>query len=487
MTESMNESMNELLNNFHLTFPALSIIITACLVIFADLFLLHKFKHSTFYIACFGLIISAGFCILFWNQPTQLLLKDQLISDDLSLLMNFFIALSVLLSFIYAKQYVAEHDMPQGEYYILGLFSTAGMMTLVCAHSLLTIYLGLELLSLPLYAMTAIHRTSADGSEASMKYFVMGSIASGMLLYGISLTYGATGALDLQAIATNIRADASAEHYLLAFALVFMIAGVGFKLAVVPFHMWAPDVYQGAPTPVALFISAAPKIAVIGMLLRLLGEGLVDLVQEWQNLILIMALLSTGFGNLLAMVQTNIKRLFAYSAISHMGYALFGILAATPEGFSAAIYYTIVYAFMSAAGFGLVTVLSRQGVEIENIADLRGLNRRNPWLALLMLITLFSMAGVPPTAGFFTKLLVLKALVNSQLLWVATLGLLFAVLGAFYYIRVIKVMYFDAPEVDTAISIPRGINFIFSLNGLSLLYFGLFPSALISVCMSVLS
>jgi NADH-quinone oxidoreductase subunit N len=358
---------------------------------------------------------------------------------------------------------------------------------LVSAHSLLTIYLGLELLSLPLYAMTAIRRTNSDASEAAMKYFVMGSIASGMLLYGISLLYGATGNLDLHDIAHSITLIGQQQHGLLSFAMVFIVAGVGFKLAAVPFHMWAPDVYSGAPTSVTLFISAAPKIAALGMMLRLLTLGLVDLAAQWQMLILVMALLSTGLGNLLAVAQTNIKRLFAYSAISHSGYALFGILAATTAGYSASVYYMLIYSITSAAAFGLIVLMSQHGLEVETIDDLKGLSKRNPWLAFMMMIILFSMAGVPPTVGFFAKLLVLKALVDVHMTWVAVLGLVFAVIGAFYYLRIIKVMYFDEASDLTPVRLPRLTTLIFSANGLALLYLGIFPGALIGACISAFS
>ena len=339
-------------------------------------------------------------------------------------------------------------------------------------------------MSLPLYAMTAIKRTDSDASEAAMKYFVMGAIASGMLLYGISLVYGATGKLDLLEIANTVAANWQQQNTLLAFALVFIMAGVGFKLAAVPFHMWAPDVYQGAPSSVTLFISTAPKIAALGMAFRLLTIGLVDVTVQWQQIILVMSLLSAGLGNLFAVVQTRIKRLFAYSAISHIGYALFGILAANAAGYSAALYYIVVYALMSAAAFGLIVLMSNKGMEIDSIDDLKGLNKRNPWLAFMMLIVMFSMAGVPPTVGFFTKLLVLKALVDVQLTWVAVLGLLFTVIGAYYYLRIVKIMYFDQPVHNEPVLLGRVSNLIYSINCLSLLYLGIFPGALIAVCIN---
>lgn len=473
--------MTGLLNNIHLALPEIIILVSTCVALLGDLFLRKYVPSIAFFCVCAGLVFASITTAVFIGQFNTVILNGLFISDDLGLVMKLFIYLTVFLSFFYSKHYLTERQMPSGDYYVLGLFSTLGMMVLVSAHSLLTLYLGLELLSLPLYAMTAIRRTNSDASEAAMKYFVMGSIASGMLLYGISLLYGATGCLDLQDIAKAVRVTGQENHGLLSFALVFIVAGVGFKLAAMPFHMWAPDVYTGSPSSVTLFISTAPKIAALGMMLRLFSVGLVDLAVQWQQLVLVMALLSTGLGNLLAIVQTNIKRLFAYSAISHIGYALFGILAATDAGFAASLYYVLVYALMSAAAFGLIVLLSHSGVEIESINDLKGLNKRNPWLALMMMIVLFSMAGVPPTVGFLTKLLVLKALVDVHMTWVAIIGLVFAVIGAFYYLRLIKVMYFDEPLESVRIKLPRLSTVIFSINSLSLLYLGLFPGALISL------
>lgn len=479
--------MTGLLENIHLALPEVIILVTGCVALLGDLFLRQYVKSIAFMCACTGLLLAAVVTFVFFGQFTSTILNGLFISDDAGQLMKFFIYLTVFLSFVYSRHYLDERQMPSGDYYVLGLFSTAGMMALVSAHSLLTIYLGLELLSLPLYAMTAIRRSDADASEAALKYFVMGAIASGMLLYGISLLYGATGNLDLHDIANAIALNGQQQSGLLSFALVFIVAGVGFKLAAMPFHMWAPDVYTGAPSSVTLFISAAPKIAALGMALRLFTLGLIDIASQWQQLILIMALLSAAAGNLLAIMQNNIKRMFAYSAISHAGYALFGILAATAAGFSAALYYVLVYSLMSAAAFGLLVLMSRAGLEVEQVDDLKGLNKRDPWLAFMMMIVMLSMAGVPPTVGFLTKLLVLKALVDVQMTWIAVLGLLFAVIGAFYYLRIIKVMYFDEALDNKPIKLPRVTMAIFSVNCLSLLYFGIFPSALVGVCVSAFS
>ncbi|KTC64556.1 NADH dehydrogenase I subunit N (plasmid) [Legionella adelaidensis] len=475
--------MTGLIENIHLALPEIIILVTACVALLAELFLRHRINSITFYCAAIGLILAGSVSFLYLNQFNVLLFNGLFISDDMGHLMKIFIYISVLLSFYYSRDYIEERQMATGDYYVLGLFSTLGMMVLVSAHSLLTIYLGLELLSLPLYAMAAIRRTNSDSTEAALKYFVMGAIASGLLLYGLSLVYGATGKLDLQAVATAINSTNSNKG-MLSFALVFVVAGIGFKMATIPFHMWAPDVYEGAPTSVTLLLSTAPKIAAVGMAFRLLTLGLVDVTAQWQQLLLVMALLSTAIGNLLAIVQTNLKRLFAYSAISHMGYALFGILAANAAGYGAALYYVLVYAVMTTCAFGLIVLMSKSGYEVEFIEDLRGLNKRSPWLAFLMMIVLFSMAGVPPTVGFFTKLLVLKALVDVQMTWVAVLGLFFAVIGAFYYIRIIKVMYFEEPVDNTAVNLTGPAKVIFSLNSLSLLLLGIFPGALIAACMN---
>lgn len=479
--------MNELLNNVHLALPEIIVLTTACIALIMDLFLGHRCKSIAFTCAAIGLILAGSTSFLYLGQFKTIIFNGLFISDDVAHLMKIFIVVSVLLSFIYSKHYIEERQMPHGDFYVLGLFSSLGMMALVSAHSFLTIFLGLELLSLPLYALTAIRRTNGDASEAAMKYFVMGAIASGMLLYGISLIYGATGKLDLSDVATVISTDWTQQQGLLSFALVFILAGVGFKLAAAPFHMWAPDVYQGAPSAVTLFLSTAPKIAAVGMALRILVISLPELASQWQQLILVMALLSAGLGNLLAVAQSNIKRLLAYSAISHMGYALFGILAATPNGYAASLYYVLVYAIMSAAAFGLIVLLSHSGVEIEAVDDLKGLNKRSPWIAFMMMLIMLSMAGIPPLVGFFTKLLVLKALVDVHMIWVAVLGLLFAVIGAFYYLRIIKVMYFDDTSDLSPIPISGITKLIFSVNCLSFLYFGLFPSALITACISAFS
>ena len=468
-------------NTVLLAMPEIIILMTACLALLTNLFFKQVFHSIALVIAAIGLSMAAYVSFSFIGQYAQLGFHGLFISDDLAHMLKLFIYLTVFLSFIYSKNYLDERKLPAGDFYVLGLFSTLGMMILVSSYSFLTVYLGVELLSLPLYAMTAIWRKHSNGSEAAMKYFVIGSVASALLLYGISLLYGATGSFDFNQIAAVI-ARIQDHSKLLSFALVFILAGVGFKLAAAPFHMWAPDVYDGAPTAVTLFLSAAPKIAALGMAIRILTFALHDMVGIWHDMVLIMAIGSIVVGNLLAIVQKNIKRLLAYSTVSHMGYALLGILAATSTGYAASLFYVVIYGLMSVGAFGLLVLMSRSGFELELVEDLNGLNKRSPWLAFMMMIILFSMAGVPPTVGFFAKLLVLKSLVDVHLTWVAVLGLIFAVVGSYYYLYIIKVMYFDEAKDKSPVFLPKTATALFSANALSLLYFGIMPSALVAAC-----
>jgi len=476
--------MISILDNIQIAWPELAILVTAVIALLADIFLKERCRHVTFAITCAGLIIAAVLAGFQLGGFKTLILNGHYIGDDAGNLMKIFIYISGVVSFIYGRQYLEERKIASGDYYILGLFSTLGMSILVSAHSLLTIYLGLELLSLPLYAMVAMYRSNGNAAEAAMKYFVMGAIASGMLLYGMSLLYGATGKLNLLEISEVITTTWSQNKHLLAFSLVFIVAGLSFKMAAVPFHMWAPDVYQGAPGAATVFVSAGPKIAALAMVFRLLTIALPELVVQWQQLLLVVSVASVIVGNLVAISQNNLKRMFAYSAISHSGYVLFGVLAATQEGYASALYYMLVYSLMSLAAFGLLVLLSRQGLEVENIEDLKGLNRKSPWLAFMMMLVMFSMAGVPPVVGFWAKLLVLKALVDANMITVAVVGLLFAVVGAFYYLRVVKTMYFDAPDNEMPIEIPLANKCVYSLNCLALLYWGLFPAVLITACIN---
>ncbi|MBT8428651.1 MAG: NADH-quinone oxidoreductase subunit NuoN, partial [Gammaproteobacteria bacterium] len=386
-----------------------------------------------------------------------------------------------LFGFVYAKDYLRGQGILRGEYYVLGLFAVLGMMVMISANSFLTVYLGLELLALCLYALVAFNRESKSGAEAAMKYFVLVALASGMLLYGISMVYGATGQLSFPEVAAVI-AGGKADQTVLVFGLVFIVLGVSFKFGAVPFHMWVPDVYQGAPTSVTLFLGSAPKIAAFALAIRLLVDGLGGLVAQWQDMLIILAVLSMALGNLVAIAQTNIKRMLAYSTISHVGFIFLGLLSGTEKGFSAAMFYAIVYALTAAGGFGVITMLCRKGFDAENIHDLKGLNDRSPWLAFMMMLILFSMAGVPPTVGFFAKLFVLEAVVSIDLVWLAAVAVFFSIIGAFYYIRAVKVMYFDRPVDDAPLVASMDARVMMSINGLAMLGFGLFPAALLGAC-----
>jgi NADH-quinone oxidoreductase subunit N len=339
-------------------------------------------------------------------------------------------------------------------------------------------------MTLSLYAMVALQRDSATATEAAMKYFVLGALASGMLLYGMSMLYGATGTLEITRLAEVIF-DGSGREAVLIFALVFVVAGIGFKLGAVPFHMWVPDVYHGAPTAVTVFIGSAPKLAAFAFIMRLVVQGLgaEPLLVEWQQMLVVMAVLSLAIGNITAIAQTNLKRMLAYSTISHMGFLLLGILSGDLNGYGSGMFYVVVYMIMNVGAFGMIMLLSRSGFEAENLEDFRGLNQRSPWYAFVMLLLMFSMAGVPPTVGFYAKLSVLQAVVNAGYVWLAVLAVMFALIGAFYYLRVVKLMYFDAP-VDTSPIKPRGdVHWVMSLNGLAMLAFGIMPGPLMALCL----
>jgi NADH-quinone oxidoreductase subunit N len=352
---------------------------------------------------------------------------------------------------------------------------------MISANDFLTMYLGLETLALCLYALVAFDRDSKMGSEAAMKYFVLGALGSGMLLYGISMLYGATGGLGFPAIAEVVSAE-GIENKVLVFGLVFVIIGIAFKFGAVPFHMWLPDVYQGAPTPVVLFLSSAPKVAAFAMAARILIDGLVGLHADWGDILLILSVLSMGIGNLVAIAQSNIKRMLAYSTISHVGFIFLGLLAGTQQGYAAAMFYAVVYALMAAGAFGVLVMISHKGFEAENLDDLKGLGDRDPWLAAMMALVMFSMAGVPPMVGFMAKLLVLQAVIDIGLVWLAVVAVAFSIIGAFYYLRVVKMIYFDKSEIAAAVDVTGSARFAVTVNGLAVLFLGMFPAALLSLC-----
>ena len=408
------------------------------------------------------------------------------VDDPLSDVLKLFLYLSVAVVLVYSRGYLRERGLYKGEFFVLALFALLGMMVMVSASHFLTLYLGLELLSLSLYAMVALQRDSRIATEAAMKYFVLGALASGMLLYGMSMVYGVTGSLSLGDMAIALQ-DGTDLRIPLIFGIVFIVAGLAFKLGAVPFHMWLPDVYHGAPTAMTLFIGSAPKIAAFAFTVRILGQGLESQVAEWRDMLVILAVLSMAVGNIAAIAQTNLKRMFAYSTISHMGFMLLGILAGSLNGYGSAMFYVLVYALMSLGGFGMILLLSRAGFEADKLDDFKGLNRRSPWLAFLMLLLMFSMAGVPPTVGFYAKLAVLQSVVEIGYVWLAVAAVLLSLIGAFYYLRIVKLMYFDTPHDTAPITSSPDTRIIMSINGLGILMLGIAPQPLMAVCMHAIS
>jgi len=470
--------------------PEFWVLVMACVIMLADLFvreerrgIIHMLAILTLIFA--GIITMRGDYLVNGIQSVTAF-GGHFIRDSMGDVLKLFSFVTLGLIFTYAKHYLRNFNMFRSDFYTLSLFALLGVMLLISANSLVMIYLGLELISLSVYALVAFNRESGRGSEAAMKYFVLGSMASGMLLYGMSMIYGATGSLALNDIAEAISRQGSSD-ILLIFGLVFVVVGIAFKFGIVPFHMWIPDVYEGAPVAVTLFISSLPKLAAFAMAFRLLHSGLGDLHIHWQGMLQIMALLSIVVGNLAAIMQTNIKRMLAYSTISHMGFVLLGLLPGTAFGYSASMYYVIVYALMSTAAFGMVIMLSEGGVEADRLEDFKGLNQRNPFYAAIMGIVMFSMAGVPPMVGFFAKWMVIKAAMEAGLFWLAIAAVVFAVVGAFYYLRVIKFMYFDEPENETSVVAPVDFRAALAVNGLMLIGLGVFSGALINICITSFS
>lgn len=477
--------MNFEIPNMMLAMPEIFILTMACVILVFDLFVSDSNRILTYGLAQLALVGAFFLTISEYSSTAVLTFNGSFIRDPMSDLLKSCIYLAAAVVFLYAKDYLRQNNMFKGEFYVLGLFGVLGMMIMVSAHSLLTIYLGLELLSLSLYAMVALKRDSMMASESAMKYFVLGAIASGMLLYGMSMIYGVTGTLDLAVISQQI--TQVQDQIILVFGLVFLLVGVAFKLGAVPFHMWVPDVYHGAPTAVTLYIASAPKIAAFAMLMRLLVDGLSGLHEQWQGILIILAVLSMGIGNIVAIAQSNIKRMFAYSAISHIGFLLLGVLTGTEAGFAASMFYVLAYVLMSMGGFGMVILLSREGFEAENLSDFKGLHARSPWYAAMMSILIFSMAGVPPFVGFWAKLAVLQEVVASGLVWLAVIAVIFSIIGAFYYLRVIKIMYFDESEDSSPLMCSVDMRAMITTNSILVLVIGIFPGSLLALCVSAIS
>ncbi|MEO1767521.1 NADH-quinone oxidoreductase subunit NuoN [Thiobacter aerophilum] len=460
--------------------PELVLLGMACTVLILDLFLADDLRWITFALALAALGGAALATVLTLDPVPTLAFANTFVDDRLADVLKLMLDGAVAAVLIYSRDYLRARGMDRGEFYVLVLFATLGMMIMISASHFLTLYLGLELLSLCLYALVGLKRDDRLASEAAMKYFVLGALASGLLLYGMSLLYGVTGSLELARVAAAL--PGMGADPVLVFGLVFVVAGLAFKLGVVPFHMWIPDVYQGAPTAITLFIGSAPKLAAFAFFMRLLVDGLQALAADWQPMLALMAVLSIALGNVTAIAQTNIKRMLAYSTISHMGFVLLGFLAGSEQGYSAAFFYVAAYVLMSLGGFAMILLLSREGFEAEALDHFKGLNQRSPWHAFLMLLLMFSMAGVPPTVGFYAKLSVLKAALDAGFLWLVVFAVLMSVAGAFYYLRVVKLMYFDAPSEPAAPGANPGMQVLLSANGLAVLALGLMPQPLMALC-----
>ncbi|MDY3331778.1 MAG: NADH-quinone oxidoreductase subunit NuoN [Pelistega sp.] len=481
--------------NFVLALPEIVLCILATGILLVEAFAKSKDSAVSYSLSLLSLVVVAAISLFQWNTGVVgTTFYGQFTADPLAHLLKVFSYLAVLATLIYSRQYLVERQMVKGgEYYALSLFALLGQMVMISATSMLTIYLGLELMSLALYALVAVRRDHLGSIESAMKYYVLGSLASGFMLYGISMVYGATGEISLSGVAAVLQSG-QFEQMALVLGVVFVVAGIAFKLGAVPFHMWIPDVYQGAPTAVTLTIASAPKLAAFAMTLRLLVEAMSAVAISWQPMLVILAVLSLAIGNLTAIMQTNFKRMLAYSTISHVGFVLLGLLSGVTDGklatgaYGASLFYMVTYVLTTVLAFGVVLILSRQGFESEEISDLAGLNKRHPLLAFAILILMFSLAGIPPLVGFYAKLVVLQAALAAGHVVLTIVAVLFSLIGAFYYLRVVKTMYFDepaanAPAVGTQLSFRSGV---LSVNGLLILLLGILPGGLLALCVQVI-
>lgn len=473
------------IKTFYPIAPEIFVLIMSCVTLMAGIFI-REVKHLPYYLVQLTLIITlllTWYCYYILDAKADVFLfGNQFVFDRLAFVLKLFIYIITFVVFIYSRDYNDDRSIPTCEYYVLGLISTLGMMILVSAHNFIPLFLGLELMSLPIYAMVALSRSKERCVEAAMKYFITGSIASGMLLYGMSLLFGASKSLDIAVISQFIVNHMGPPDLMLLFGLVFILAGFAFKLGASPFHMWVPDVYDGAPTSSTLFLSTAPKLAAFGLMIRLLVGAMPSLSMHWSQILIVVAVSSIVFGNIIAIVQSNIKRLLGYSSIAHMGYTLLGVLTTTPEGYSAALFYIITYAIMTLAAFGIIALMARSGFEANDVSDLAGLNDRNPWLAFLMMLVMFSLAGIPPLVGFIAKVGIIEALIQVHLVWLAVLAIIFAIIGSYYYIHVVKVMYFESAEHGDPVQCSSDVKVAISLNSLLVLILGVFPGPLYALC-----
>ena len=476
------------MDNLQIATPEIFLLTATCAVLVVGLFAQVK-SNTVYWLSQVSLIIALIMSFSQVGDEAITGMSGAYTVDSMSATLKSWLLVVAIGILLYSRDYVGDRKIQRSEYFVLCLFAISGMMIMVSATHMLTLYLGLELLALSQYAMVALHRDNSKAAEAAMKYFVLGALASGMLLYGMSMIYGATGSLDLHVIGdilagTSSQAISPERTIGARFGLTFLIVGIAFKLGAVPFHMWVPDVYEGAPTSVAMFISTAPKIAAFAMLIRLLVGGLETLNADWQQMLAIMSALSMVVGNLIALSQTNIKRMLAYSTISHVGFLLMGIVGVTSEGYSASMFYAITYAFTTLAAFGVLLAVSREGHDVDTLDDLAGLGKRNALLAGVMMLSMISLAGVPPAVGFYAKLSVLQAAVGAGFAWLAILGVIMSVVGAFYYLRIIKLMFFDEPTDPVDIEVSGDVTAGLAINGLAVLVLGVAPGFIMAACVA---
>ena len=466
--------------------PEITLLGLICFVLIADLFIDDENRVRTFWIS----ILALGTMLLVLNATAPdartVIFSGSYVSDPLSQILKIAAVIFVAIAFLYSRDYLRANEIHKGEFYLLGLIGLLGMMIMMSANSMLTMYLGLETLALSMYALVAIDRNNVTSAESAMKYFILGAIASGCLLYGISWIYGVTGSLEFHEISMVITADPSLNSLPLWFGLAFLVVGIGFKFGAVPFHMWLPDVYQGARTPVTLYIATAPKLAALALFLRILVDGLGGLHDTWAAMIMVIAVLSLLVGNFVAIAQTNIKRMLGYSTIAHVGFILLALFTGTKQGNAVALFYTLTYVVAAAGAFGMIILLSRRGYDAENLSDFKGLNARSPWFALMMMFLMFSMAGVPPFVGFFAKLNVISAVVDSGFIGLAVLMVLASVVGAYYYLRVIWYMYFEDAEDKAVLQASTDMRVVLSLNSVAVLVLGIVPGWLLVRCIQIL-
>src|SRR5712672_4504173 len=465
--------------------PEIFLGLAACAILMLDLLLNDAQRRWTGVLAVISLGITAVLAVATPVSTRVVALGGLFELDRMAQVLKVVTLLTVAAVFVYSTDYLRRRAILKGEYYVLGLFATLGAMVLTSAASLITLYLGLELMSLCLYAMVAFDRESGVAAESAIKYFVLGSMASGTLLYGMSILYGVTGNLELAAIATSVH-NGFSDNVGLIFGIAFLIVGIGFKLGAVPFHMWIPDVYEGSPTCVTVFIGTASKLAAFALAMRLLPEALAGSQTDWSQMLVVLSVLSIVIGNVVAISQTNLKRMLAYSTISHIGYILLGILAGTAQGYQAAMFYMISYVIVACGAFGMILLLARQGFEADKLVDFKGLNARSPWFAGMMAILMFSLAGLPPFIGFWAKLGVIQAVLNVDYTWLAVVAVLFSVVGAFFYLRIVKLMYFDEPTDAAVIGGSALMRMVLSVNALLAFGLGVIPGTLLQLCQRAL-